>query len=128
MLLFTGGSLLVGAVGRTDLLGAEHARPYAEQMFHSLHDRILAHQDFVGVFPTHGAGSLCSTGIGSTLNSTIGFERRYNPLLQPAEVDPKLGVAPAGRLADLAAAGARATFGVSSPTLMALRDAGSANL
>jgi hydroxyacylglutathione hydrolase len=87
LLLFTGGSLLVWAVGRTDLLGAEHARPYAEQMFHSLHDRILAHEDFVGVFPTHGAGSLCSTGIGSTLNSTIGFERRYNPLLQPAEVD-----------------------------------------
>ncbi len=87
LLMFTGGSLLVGAVGRTDLLGTEHARPYAEQMFHSLHDRILAHEDFVGVFPTHGAGSLCSTGIGSTLNSTIGFERRYNPLLQPAEVD-----------------------------------------
>jgi hydroxyacylglutathione hydrolase len=86
-LLFTGGSLLVGSVGRTDLLGAEHARPYAEQMFHSLHDRILAHEDFVSVFPTHGAGSLCSTGIGSTLSSTIGFERRYNPLLQPAEFE-----------------------------------------
>ncbi len=86
-LLFTGGSLLVGSVGRTDLLGAEHARPYAEQMFHSLHDRILALEDFVSVFPTHGAGSLCSTGIGSTLSSTIGFERRYNPLLQPAEFE-----------------------------------------
>ncbi len=87
LLLFTGGSLLVGAVGRTDLLGTENALPYAELMFHSLHDRILAHEDFVGVFPTHGAGSLCSAGIGSTLNSTIGFERRYNPLLQPAEFD-----------------------------------------
>ncbi len=87
LLLFTGGSLLVGAVGRTDLLGAEHARPYAELMFHSLHDRILGHEDFVGVLPTHGAGSLCSTGIGSTLTSTIGYERRYNPLLQPADVE-----------------------------------------
>jgi hydroxyacylglutathione hydrolase len=86
-LLFTGGSLLVGSVGRTDLLGAEHARPYAQQMFHSLHNRILAHEDFVSVFPTHGAGSLCSTGIGSTLSSTIGFERRYNPLLQPNEFE-----------------------------------------
>ncbi|HEY2887857.1 MAG TPA: MBL fold metallo-hydrolase, partial [Candidatus Limnocylindrales bacterium] len=66
VLMFTGGSLLVGAVGRTDLLGSEHARPYAEAMFHSLHDAILRHEDFVGVFPTHGAGSLCSTGIGST--------------------------------------------------------------
>jgi hydroxyacylglutathione hydrolase len=87
VLLFTGGSLLVGSVGRTDLLGAANARPFAEQMFHSLHDRILAHEDFVGVLPTHGAGSLCSTGIGSTLSSTIGYERRYNPLLQPADFE-----------------------------------------
>ncbi len=35
LLLFTGGSLLVGAVGRTDLLGEENALPYARSMFHS---------------------------------------------------------------------------------------------
>jgi len=87
VVMFTGGSLLVGAVGRTDLLGAANARPYAQLMFHSLHDAIMVNQDFVGIFPTHGAGSLCSTGVGSTPNSTIGFERRYNPLLQPADVD-----------------------------------------
>ena len=73
ILLFTGGSLLVGAVGRTDLLGAENAVPYARQLFASLHDVLLPHEDFVGVFPTHGAGSLCSIGISSTPNSTIGF-------------------------------------------------------
>jgi hydroxyacylglutathione hydrolase len=39
------------------------------------------------VYPTHGAGSLCSTGIASTPHSTIGFERRYNPMLRPHEVD-----------------------------------------
>ena len=87
LLLFTGGSLLVGAVGRTDLLGEENAIPFARAMFHSLHDVILAHEDFVGVFPTHGAGSLCSTGIASTMSSSIGFERRFNPMLQPAEFD-----------------------------------------
>ncbi|HEV8489961.1 MAG TPA: MBL fold metallo-hydrolase [Candidatus Limnocylindrales bacterium] len=87
ILLFTGGSLLVGAVGRTDLLGAENAVPYARQMFRSLHEVVLPHEDFVGVYPTHGAGSLCSTGIASTPNSTIGFERRYNPMIQPAEVE-----------------------------------------
>ena len=80
VLMFTGGSLLVGAVGRTDLLGAEHARPYAEAMFHSLHDAILSHEDFVGVFPTHGAGSLCSTGIGSTAR----YDDRLRAPLQPA--------------------------------------------
>src|SRR5712672_1232385 len=87
LLLFTGGSLLVGAVGRTDLLGADNAVPYARQMFRSLHDVLLPHEDFVGVFPTHGAGSLCSTGIASTPNSTIGFERRHNPMLAPSDVD-----------------------------------------
>ena len=87
VLMFTGGSLLVGAVGRTDLLGAENAIPYARAMFHSLHDVILPHEDFVGVYPTHGAGSLCSTGIASTPASTIGFERRFNPMLQPTEFD-----------------------------------------
>jgi hydroxyacylglutathione hydrolase len=87
LLLFTGGSLLVGAVGRTDLLGEENAVPYARAMFRSLHEVLLPHEDFVGVYPTHGAGSLCSTGIASTPNSTIGFERRYNPMIQPAEVE-----------------------------------------
>ena len=83
-LLLTGGSLLVGAVGRTDLLGAEHAVPYAHAMHHSLHDVLLPHEDFVAIYPTHGAGSLCSTGIASTSMSTIGFERRFDPLLDPA--------------------------------------------
>ena len=62
LLLFTGGSLLVGAVGRTDLLGAENALPFARAMFRSLHEVVLPHEDYVGVYPTHGAGSLCSTG------------------------------------------------------------------
>jgi hydroxyacylglutathione hydrolase len=87
LLLFSGGSLLVGAVGRTDLLGAANALPFARQMFESLHNVVLTHEDFVGVFPTHGAGSLCSTGISSTPSSTIGFERRHNPMLRPTEVD-----------------------------------------
>ena len=87
LLLFTGGSLLVGAVGRTDLLGEENAIPYARAMFESLRDVILPHEDFVGVYPTHGAGSLCSTGIASTPWSTIGFERRHNPMVEPSDVD-----------------------------------------
>jgi hydroxyacylglutathione hydrolase len=86
-LLLTGGSLLIGAVGRTDLLGADHAIPYAAAMYHSLHDVLLRHEDSVMVYPTHGAGSLCSTGIASTSWSTIGFERRHDPLLAPMEVD-----------------------------------------
>jgi hydroxyacylglutathione hydrolase len=85
--LFTGGSLLVGAVGRTDLLGLEHAEPYARAMYRSIHDVVLAHENHVAVHPTHGAGSLCATGIASTPTSTIGYERRHNPLLQVADIE-----------------------------------------
>jgi hydroxyacylglutathione hydrolase len=87
VLLLTGGSLLVGAVGRTDLLGAANAVPYAHAMHRSLHGVLLRHEDSVGVFPTHGAGSLCSTGIASTPFSTIGYERRHNRLLAALELD-----------------------------------------
>src|SRR4029078_7100680 len=45
-----------------------------------------APEDSVAVHPTHGAGSLCATGIASTPTSTIGYERRHNPLLQAADV------------------------------------------
>jgi hydroxyacylglutathione hydrolase len=56
-------------------------------MFRSLHDVILPHEDYVTIHPTHGAGSLCSTDIASTPTSTIGFERRHNPMLRPTEFD-----------------------------------------
>ena len=87
ILLLSGGSLLVGAVGRTDLLGAANALPLAARMHHSLHDVILRHEDSVMVYPTHGGGSLCSTDIASTSWSTIGYERRHDPLLRPMDVD-----------------------------------------
>src|SRR4051794_27710029 len=44
-LLFSGGSLLVGAVGRTDLLGEEHAHAYARDMHHTIHEILLRHED-----------------------------------------------------------------------------------
>jgi hydroxyacylglutathione hydrolase len=87
ILMLTGGSLLVGAVGRTDLLGAANAIPFAHQMHRSLHAVILGHEDSVVVYPTHGGGSLCSTEISSTTWSTIGFERRHDPLLRSMDVD-----------------------------------------
>ena len=86
-LLFTGGSLLVGAIGRTDLLGEEHAHDYARHMHRSLRDVVMAHEDHVVVHPTHGAGSLCATGIASTPTTTVGYERRHNPLVGIADVE-----------------------------------------
>jgi hydroxyacylglutathione hydrolase len=78
--LFSGGSLLVGAVARTDLLGHEHATGLARQLYSSLHNKILPLGDDVDVYPTHGAGSFC-TADASAGSTTIGRERRTNPLL-----------------------------------------------
>ena len=79
--LFSGGALLVGSVARTDLIGAEETEPLARQLYRALRDRILALPDELPVYPTHGAGSFCSVPGGGERTTTIGHERRTNPLL-----------------------------------------------
>jgi glyoxylase-like metal-dependent hydrolase (beta-lactamase superfamily II)/rhodanese-related sulfurtransferase len=80
--LFSGGSLMVGTVGRTDLLGPERAEELAHAQFHSLRDRIVTLPDELPVYPTHGAGSFCSAPGGGERTTTVGRERAHNPLLQ----------------------------------------------
>src|SRR5581483_10079818 len=80
--LFSGGSLMVGTVGRTDLLGDDHRDALAAQLFRALRDEILVLPDELAVYPTHGAGSFCSAPSSSERTTTIGRERATNPLLQ----------------------------------------------
>ncbi len=82
--LFTGGSLMVGTVGRTDLCGPELAVPLAHEMFRSLH-RFDHLPDTLAVYPTHGAGSFCSAPGAAERTSTLGRERATNPLLSIAD-------------------------------------------
>ncbi len=77
--LFSGGSLMVGTVGRTDLGGDDLAEPLARQMFRSVR-RLLELPDDVTVAPTHGAGSFCSAAGASARTTTIGDERRTDLL------------------------------------------------
>jgi hydroxyacylglutathione hydrolase len=79
--LFTGGSLMVGAVGRTDLCGADLAEPLAHDMFHSLR-RLDGLPDDLAVYPTHGAGSFCSAPGGTDRTTTLGRERAANALFR----------------------------------------------
>src|SRR5262249_52572027 len=58
----------------------------AEGLFHSLR-RLLELPDGVEVFPGHVAGSLCGKAMSSKASTTIGFERRFNPMLSLAELD-----------------------------------------
>ncbi|MFN3255426.1 MAG: MBL fold metallo-hydrolase [Ilumatobacter sp.] len=84
--LFSGGSLMVGAVGRTDLAGPDLAEPLAHQMFRSLR-RFDELPDDLAVYPTHGAGSFCSAPGSTERTTTMGRERATNPLLSIASED-----------------------------------------
>jgi hydroxyacylglutathione hydrolase len=84
--VFTGGSLLVGAAARTDLSGPEHTEALARCQYASL-GRLLALPDATPVYPTHGAGSLCSAPPGAERTTTIGREKATNPLLAAGDED-----------------------------------------
>jgi len=78
--VFTGDALFVGDVGRTDFYpDAKH------EMAGHLYDRLqklMALGDQTVLYPAHGAGSVCGSGISDREVSTIGHERLYNPNLQ----------------------------------------------
>ncbi|WNG87571.1 MBL fold metallo-hydrolase [Mycobacterium sp. ITM-2016-00317] len=83
--VFTGGSMLHGTTGRTDLLGAEHTEELSHAQYHSV--RRLADElpDAAEVYPTHGFGSFCSATPASGDSSTIAEQRRTNPALTQDE-------------------------------------------
>jgi hydroxyacylglutathione hydrolase len=85
--VFTGGSLLVGAVARTDLIAPDRTEELARALWRSLHDQLLTLPDDLPVYPTHGAGSFCSAPAGDRRWTTIGDERRTNPLLAAPDED-----------------------------------------
>lgn len=96
--VFSGGSLLVGSAGRSDLLGEERAETLARLQYGSV-NRIAALPDAVGLFPTHGAGSFCSTTRAGGVSSSIGIEKISNPALAYEDEDAFVK----GQLSDLPA-------------------------
>ena len=79
--MFTGGSLLYGSTGRPDLLGRAHAGELAHAQFASAHRLAAELPEDADVYPTHGFGSFCSATQSEGSSSTIGRERRVNPVL-----------------------------------------------
>jgi glyoxylase-like metal-dependent hydrolase (beta-lactamase superfamily II)/rhodanese-related sulfurtransferase len=79
--LFSGGSLMVGTVGRTDLLGPKPKEELSRRLFRALRERIMVLPDDLPVYPTHGAGSFCSAPGAAERTTTIGRERSTNALL-----------------------------------------------
>ena len=133
--VLTGDTLFIGDVGRPDLAGSRGYTPelMASMMYDSLHQKLLALDDAVEVWPAHGAGSACGRNISSETRSTIGIQRRTNYALRPMPRDEfvhlmttDLSDAPSyfSRAAEMNRLGPRALEDIGAPALSpgAVRD------
>lgn len=87
--VLTGGSLLFGTVGRTDLVSRTATEALTRAQHRSARRLAAGLADDVAVLPTHGFGSFCSSSPvdEGTETSTIGRQRRANPALTITDED-----------------------------------------
>ena len=85
--VFTGGSMLYGATGRTDLVSPQDTTELTHAQYHSVRRLARELPADAAVFPTHGFGSFCSATPTSGDASTVGEQTRVNPALTLPEQD-----------------------------------------
>ena len=86
--VFSGGSLLYGSVGRTDLVGAEDTLGLTHDQYASVHRLVGEAAPDAALFPTHGFGSFCSSGPASGAgSSTVGEQLASNHALTDPDED-----------------------------------------
>ncbi len=79
---FTGGSMLYGTVGRTDLIGPDSTDELTRAQFRSVHALADSLPDETRIYPTHGFGSFCaSASSDEESDGTLGTERGANVAL-----------------------------------------------
>ena len=83
--IVTGDFVFVGDLGRPDLLEsaagfAGKAEPSARRLHRTL-AKLNSLPDWLQVWPAHGAGSACGKALGAVPQSTIGYEKRFNPAI-----------------------------------------------
>ncbi|MCW2613708.1 MAG: blh, partial [Frankiales bacterium] len=86
-LVFTGGSMLFGAVGRTDLVSADLTEQLTHQQYASVRRLVDMLPGDAAVLPTHGFGSFCSATPTSGTSSTVEQQSTRNPALTQGEED-----------------------------------------
>ena len=79
--VFTGGSLLIGAVGRPDLVEPRLTERLARAQHASARRLATELPDETPVLPTHGFGSFCSSARAEAGDTTIGKEKASNEAL-----------------------------------------------
>ncbi|MFE4023488.1 rhodanese-like domain-containing protein [Streptomyces sp. NPDC059101] len=79
--VFTGGSLLIGTVGRPDLVEPRLTERLARAQHASAHRLAAGLPDETAVLPTHGFGSFCSSAQSEGDRTTIGKEKATNTAL-----------------------------------------------
>jgi hydroxyacylglutathione hydrolase len=91
--VFSGGSLLVGSAGRTDLLGPDHTAALTKHQWETV-QRLKGLPASTQLLPTHGAGSFCVSSMPSTSRtSTLAAEFKANDMIlatSPAEFEDEL--------------------------------------
>jgi hydroxyacylglutathione hydrolase len=80
---FTGGSMLLGSVGRTDLAGPWVTDRLSHLQHQSAQKLSAELPDEAAILPTHGFGSLCSAGfpVGAADTADARHQRAENPAL-----------------------------------------------
>ncbi|MEV0185994.1 MBL fold metallo-hydrolase [Streptomyces sp. NPDC050625] len=79
--VFTGGSLLIGTVGRPDLVEPRLTEGLARAQHASAHRLAAELPEETAVLPTHGFGSFCSSSQAEGTGTTIGKEKASNEAL-----------------------------------------------
>ena len=83
--VFTGGSMLYGTTGRTDLISPDDTEKLSRAQYHSVHRLADRLPPATPIYPTHGFGSFCAATPGSGDASTIAEQRSTNPALTQDE-------------------------------------------
>lgn len=97
--VLTGDTLFIGDVGRPDLLSSIGFTrdELADQLYDSLHTKLLTLPDATKVYPAHGAGSSCGKNLSTDTVSTMGEQRLNNYALLAPDKETFVGLVTEGQ-------------------------------